>query len=147
MHREVNQCADALATLGANLGCVWHWLKKLFFFFYYLAYFCYYSWVHCIFWYYLWVSLYYFNYLLALSTILSTKSFHFQLNKLFSNGLLDFSFILFNNPLFVRDRAPSPFLVLGQTHVYRWNHVITSIDPTFCTPYDSSPCSLMMLKL
>ena len=101
MHREVNQCADALATLGANLGCVWHW----------------------------------------------TKSFHFQLNKLFSNGLLDFSFILFNNPLFVRDRAPSPFLVLGQTHVYGWNRVIISVDPTFCTPYDSSPYSLMMLKL
>ena len=75
------------------------------------------------------------------------KSFHFQLNKLFPNGLLDFSFILFNNPLFVRDRAPSPFLVLGQTHVYGWNHVITSTDPTFCTPYDSSPCSLMILKL
>ena len=75
------------------------------------------------------------------------KSFHFQLNKLFPNGLLDFSFILFNNPLFVRDRAPSSFLVLGQTHVYGWNRVITSVDPTFCTPYDSSPYSLMMLKL
>ena len=38
--------------------------------------------------YYSWVSLYYFSYLLALSTILSTKKFQFQLNKLFPNRLL-----------------------------------------------------------
>ena len=65
------------------LGCVWHWLKKLVFF-YYLAYFATIQLIfasihkpHCTFWYYLWVSLYYFNYLLTLSIILSVKSFQF----------------------------------------------------------------------
>ena len=34
-----------------------------------------------------WIPLYYFNYILALFTILLTKKFQFQLNKLFPNGL------------------------------------------------------------
>ena len=40
---------------------------------------------HYTFLYYSWVSLSYFSYLLVLSTVLSTKSFQFQLNKLFPN--------------------------------------------------------------
>ena len=40
---------------------------------------------HCTFWYYSLILLYYFSYLLALYTVLSTKKFQFQLNKLFPN--------------------------------------------------------------
>ena len=42
---------------------------------------------HCTFWYYSWVPLYYFSYFFALSAVLLTKSFLFQLNKLFLNRL------------------------------------------------------------
>ena len=68
--------------------------------FYYLVYFCYYSWSHCTFWYYSWIPLYYLNKFLLLSTVLSVKNFQFQQNKQFSNTLLFYFTILknyFNN--------------------------------------------------
>ena len=60
---------DSLILCAFDIG-----LKNLFFF-YYLTYFLYYSWV----------PLYYFSYSLDLSTILLVKSFKFQLNKLLLN--------------------------------------------------------------
>ena len=77
-----------------HLDYIWHWLKKLAFF-YYLVYFCCYS---TYFWYYSLVSLHFlvlfmgpsvlFQLPLALFTLLLAKLFQFQLNKLFPNRLL-----------------------------------------------------------
>ena len=64
-------------------GCVWHWL----------VFFNTIHGSHYIFCYYLWILLYYFNYFLVLSIMLSTKSFQFQLNKLFPNRLYIYIYI------------------------------------------------------
>ena len=66
------------------LVCVWDCLKSQFFFTIQLIFSTIHG-SHCTFWYYSWSLLYYFSYLLTLSTVLSTKSFQFQLNKLFPN--------------------------------------------------------------
>ena len=43
---------------------------------------------HCTFWYYSQVIFYYFSYILTLFIVFLAKSFQFQLDKLFPNGLL-----------------------------------------------------------
>ena len=65
---------------------IWHWLKKIVFFTIQLIFAIIHE-SHCTFWYYSWIPLYYFSQFLALSTVLSIKSFQFQLNKFFPNGL------------------------------------------------------------